>query len=131
MLYISRLRFIFITPTQVPIVFILDTYSNLSNVSELKNYLIEKYTAAAQYGRPPVYKATAICKAIDGAQTKDILDRIFAGLVAYYGPEKSCYNTTESLFTSQTYLGWTWQVKKTTFLFFCIVLTLTLSIIYV
>lgn len=86
------------------------TCSELSDVWELKNFLMGKYAAAAQYGRPPVYKATAICNAIDdGAHTSDILDRIFSGVVAYYGAEKACYNTTQSSFDSQTSLGWAWQ----------------------
>lgn len=85
------------------------TCSELSDLWELKNFLIEKYALAAQYGRPPVYKATAICNAIDGAHNSDILDRIFSGVVAYYGAEKTCYNTTQSSYNSQTTLGWAWQ----------------------
>ncbi|KAL8170907.1 hypothetical protein V2J09_022711 [Rumex salicifolius] len=84
--------------------------SELSDVWELKNYLIEKYAVAAQYGRPPVYRATTICNAIDGSHNADVLDRVFSGLVAYYGYyNKTCYNTTESSFGSQTSLGWGWQ----------------------
>ncbi|PWA93097.1 serine carboxypeptidase S28 family protein [Artemisia annua] len=80
----------------------------LTNSSELKDYLYNTYATVAQYNAPPRYPTTQICEGIDRASnaTDNILDRIFAGIVAYL-PGRSCYNMT--LAVSQTYIGWQWQ----------------------
>ncbi|GKB75744.1 lysosomal Pro-X carboxypeptidase [Tanacetum coccineum] len=84
------------------------TCSPLTNSSELTDYLYSMYATVAQYNAPPRYPTTQNCKGIDGASsaTDDILDRIFAGVVAYL-PGISCYNMT--LEVSQTSPGWQWQ----------------------
>lgn len=83
------------------------TCSQLNNVSELKNFLDSMYAGAAQYNAPPKYPTTRICNGIDESNAPDILDRIFAGVVAYQ-PDKICYNMTSEV--SQTSIGWQWQV---------------------
>ncbi|KAI3683578.1 hypothetical protein L1987_84086 [Smallanthus sonchifolius] len=83
------------------------TCSPLSNPSELKNYLDSMYASAAQYNAPPRYPTSQICQAIDRASnTTDILDRVFAGVVAYQ-PGRSCYSMSSEV--SQTSIGWQWQ----------------------
>ncbi|XP_009785587.1 uncharacterized protein [Nicotiana sylvestris] len=81
------------------------TCSPLNNSSDLKGYLDSTYAVAAQYDDPPRYPVTLICGGIDGATNgSDVLDRIFAGIVAYEG-NKSCYN----ILPGQPDLGWDWQ----------------------
>ncbi|KAK9058631.1 hypothetical protein SSX86_023473 [Deinandra increscens subsp. villosa] len=90
------------------------TCSPLSNADELKNYLKSVYSNAAQYDAPPNYPTARICQGIDGASdATDILDRIFAGVVAYM-PGMSCYVTSPEVVSpsesvSQTSIGWEWQ----------------------
>ncbi|KAI3695577.1 hypothetical protein L1987_78575 [Smallanthus sonchifolius] len=84
------------------------TCSPLNNPLELKDYLESMYASAAQYNAPPKYPTTRICQGIDGASNAtDILDRVFAGVVAYH-PGRSCYNMTSE--ATQTSIGWQWQV---------------------
>lgn len=83
----------------------------MNNSSELKDYLDEIYSTAAQYNSPPRYPVTMVCGGIDGApKGTDILGRIFAGLFAYRG-NTTCYDTTEFNIPTQTQLGWSWQVS--------------------
>ncbi|KAF5822720.1 putative lysosomal Pro-Xaa carboxypeptidase [Helianthus annuus] len=82
--------------------------SPLNNAMELKNYLDSTYASAAQYNAPPRYPTTRICQGIDAASNDtDILDRVFAGVVAYQ-PNRPCYNVTPGV--TQTSIGWQWQV---------------------
>ncbi|KAK0606274.1 hypothetical protein LWI29_035975 [Acer saccharum] len=85
------------------------TCNPLKRASELKNYLEFIYASAAQYNRPPRYPVTVVCGGIDGeAFGSDILSKIFAGVVAYYGGNRSCYvNAPTNL--SETTVGWNWQ----------------------
>ncbi|GKU93961.1 hypothetical protein SLEP1_g7510 [Rubroshorea leprosula] len=88
------------------------TCKPLTSASELKYYLMSLYTSVAQYNHPPVYPVTVICDGIDGAANSSsgneddiLLDKIFAGVVAYKVNE-TCYvnpprNRTEN--------GWRWQ----------------------
>ncbi|XP_076888494.1 uncharacterized protein LOC143538943, partial [Bidens hawaiensis] len=79
------------------------TCSPLKEYSELGDYLDSVYAVAVQYNAPPNYPTTKICRAIDGtSNATDILDSIFAGLVAYQ-PVTSCYNITPEV--SQTSIG--------------------------
>ncbi|XP_076932677.1 uncharacterized protein LOC143598323 [Bidens hawaiensis] len=83
------------------------TCSPLKDYFELGDYLDSMYAGAAQYNAPPNYSTTKICQAIDGtSNATDILDRIFAGLVAYQ-PGRPCYDITQEV--SQTSIGWQWQ----------------------
>ncbi|KAK9282990.1 hypothetical protein L1049_011217 [Liquidambar formosana] len=85
------------------------TCQRMTDVSELKEFLDGIYTGAAQYDMPPRYPVNVICKAIDGASRKtDILDRIFAGVVAYK-KNKTCYDLHEYDFSDETEQGWSWQ----------------------
>uniref|UniRef100_A0A2N9GDX8 Uncharacterized protein n=1 Tax=Fagus sylvatica TaxID=28930 RepID=A0A2N9GDX8_FAGSY len=62
----------------------------------------------AQYNHPPSYPVTMVCSGIDGAPSEiDILSKIFAGVVAYFG-NSSCYvNGPRNI--SETIEGWSWQ----------------------
>nr|XP_043610462.1 lysosomal Pro-X carboxypeptidase [Erigeron canadensis] len=83
------------------------TCSPIRTSFELKDYLEMIYAGAAQYNAPPTYPTTQICQAIDGANNAtNILDRVFAGVVAYQG-DGPCYNLTSRV--SQTSIGWRWQ----------------------
>ena len=49
------------------------------------------YAHVAQYNHPPDYPVTIVCSGIDGAPSNaSILEKIFAGLVAYRR-NSSCY----------------------------------------
>ncbi|GAB2285427.1 hypothetical protein Dimus_019878 [Dionaea muscipula] len=89
---------------------IFKTCTSLNNSTRLKDYLDSIYATAAQYGRPPIYAATTICNAIDGASntTTDILGSIHAGVAAFRG-EKDCYDVNEFNQPTETNLGWRWQ----------------------
>lgn len=79
---------------------------------DLTNFLDSTYASAAQYNAPPKYPTTQICQGIDRAsKTIDILDRVYAGIVAYQN--KPCYNMTQQV--SETSIGWQWQVSNFTY----------------
>lgn len=84
-------------------------FRQLRDASELKDYLDEHYSVAAQYNQPPIYPVTTLCGGIDGApKGSHILDQIHAGIVAFAG-KRPCYNTNTT--PSETGLGWRWQVS--------------------
>ncbi|XP_059663365.1 uncharacterized protein LOC132309028 [Cornus florida] len=99
------------------------TCSPLGYSYELKNYLEDMYSKAAQYDGPPTYPVTQICSGIDGApEGTDILGRIFAGVIARIG-NTTCYindignptsqtsgDTNGPQTTDETGVGWGWQV---------------------
>ncbi|KAG8639633.1 lysosomal Pro-X carboxypeptidase [Manihot esculenta] len=88
----------------------------LKDPSDLKQFLISIYADAAQYDAPPDYPVNMICDAIDeGPFGKDILSKIFAGVVAssgtsrcYVNPDDTLTQTDDDTLT-QTDLGWEWQ----------------------
>ncbi|XP_042956828.1 lysosomal Pro-X carboxypeptidase-like [Carya illinoinensis] len=84
------------------------TCNPLNSVDVLKNYLVSMYARAAQYNSPPKYPVTIVCGGIDGAPPEtDILDKVFAGVVAYTG-NRTCYvNAPQNI--SETTVGWKWQ----------------------
>ncbi|KAF3957969.1 hypothetical protein CMV_017070 [Castanea mollissima] len=83
----------------------------LSKSSELKAYLGSMYVSAAQYNHPPDYPVTIVCGGIDGAPyNASILQKIFAGLVAYGGISSCYFNEPRSI--SETTVGWNWQDIK-------------------
>ncbi|KAL9351402.1 hypothetical protein Peur_054082 [Populus x canadensis] len=85
-----------------------NTCKPLEAATELKNFLDSLFSVAAQYDRPPRYPVDLVCKGIDSApEGSDVLDRIFSGIVAYFG-KKPCYNL-DAFFSSETLEGWTWQ----------------------
>jgi lysosomal Pro-X carboxypeptidase len=85
-------------------------FSPLTRSGVLKGYLESMYANAAQYNHPPSYPVTMVCSGIDGAPSEiDILSKIFAGVVAYFG-NSSCYvNGPRNI--SETIEGWSWQVN--------------------
>ncbi|KAG6682454.1 hypothetical protein I3842_13G142700 [Carya illinoinensis] len=84
------------------------TCNSLNSVYVLKNYLVSMYGHAAQYNSPPKYPVTIVCGGIDGAPPEtDILDKVFAGVVAYKGNSKCYVNAPENI--SETTVGWRWQ----------------------
>ncbi|KAL3620145.1 hypothetical protein CASFOL_035057 [Castilleja foliolosa] len=88
------------------------TCSRLNNSGELKDFLESIYDDAAQSDAPPEYPLVSmICKGIhDGVPKKtDIVGRIFAGVVAYFGNDVKCYDTNYYKIPSETSLGWDWQ----------------------
>lgn len=92
--------------------FFLILIRKLKRTFDLKDYLDSIYSEVAQYNHPPYYPLSILCGGIDGARKgTDILDRIFAGVVAYMG-KKSCYDMNEfNRPTDETYIGWRWQVR--------------------
>ncbi|KAI5602983.1 hypothetical protein BDE02_01G189400 [Populus trichocarpa] len=86
-----------------------NTCKNLTDASELKDYLRLMYAYAAQNNSPPTYPVNEVCKGIDDdASGDDILSRIFRGVVAYYGNQTSCY-VNKVAYQSEATLGWSWQ----------------------
>ncbi|GLU19277.1 hypothetical protein SLE2022_355380 [Rubroshorea leprosula] len=88
------------------------TCKPLRSASELKYYLMSLYTSAAQYNHPPVYPVTVICDGIDGGANSSsgneddiLLDKIFAGVVAYKVNETCNVNPPRN----RTVNGWQWQ----------------------
>ncbi|KAJ4837390.1 hypothetical protein Tsubulata_029287 [Turnera subulata] len=87
------------------------TCQPLNSTGDLKEYLVDLYSTAAQYDKP-LHRIDMVCKGIDSApKGADILEKIFAGVVSYYG-NASCYihHDQESFFSAETMRGWSWQV---------------------
>ncbi|PSR86533.1 Lysosomal Pro-X carboxypeptidase [Actinidia chinensis var. chinensis] len=85
------------------------TCAHLNRASELKDFLETLYARAAQYNQPPEYPVTMICSGIDEAsEGSDVLSRIFAGVVAYFG-NMSCYDTNMLDYSPEIIVGWSWQ----------------------
>ncbi|CAH2072129.1 unnamed protein product [Thlaspi arvense] len=71
------------------------TCAPLNGSYDIKDFLSTIYAEAVQYNRGPSYPVTNVCKAIDAnppSRKSDILDQIFAGVVAFIG-NRSCYDT--------------------------------------
>jgi lysosomal Pro-X carboxypeptidase len=69
------------------------------------------YTEAAQFNMPPEYPVNQICNAIDQASFgNDILDKIYSGLVAFFG-NQTC-QATNPTYSSEIDMGWGWQVMN-------------------
>ncbi|XP_031120985.1 lysosomal Pro-X carboxypeptidase-like [Ipomoea triloba] len=78
---------------------------DLNSSRDLKNYLVLRYSVAAQYDAPPECPVTEVCGGIDGApKGSHILDRILAGFFASER-NQSCYSVP----TGTGIWGWTWQ----------------------
>ncbi|PKI78795.1 hypothetical protein CRG98_000862 [Punica granatum] len=88
-----------------------NTCEPLSNASELKDYLISMYAAAAQYNDPFTTPVAKLCDAVNSNGSSSILNKIFAGVVASKrnSTNSSCYDITPPRNASQTTLGWPWQ----------------------
>ncbi|XP_059429038.1 uncharacterized protein LOC132162837 [Corylus avellana] len=88
-----------------------NTCRPLNKSSELKDYLENIVTGAAQYNYDaPRYLMSDMCRAIDEAAVgTDTLGRIYAGVVASYRQNHSCYDMNEFTAPSETTDGWGWQ----------------------
>ncbi|KAK4255178.1 hypothetical protein QN277_008207 [Acacia crassicarpa] len=89
-----------------------NTCQPLKSSSELKSYLEEMYTHAAQYSDPPLYPVSVICSGIDGASSSgsdDILSKIQEGVVAYLGNDSCKFNGPTNAIEEETLEGWEWQ----------------------
>jgi len=86
--------------------------SPLTQLSELKSYLENMYSFAAQYNAPSSDSINLICNGIDQAAFGNILDKIYAGVVAFYG-NGTCLNTNPyvSDIEEEVQEGWRWQVE--------------------
>ncbi|PIN03729.1 Prolylcarboxypeptidase (angiotensinase C) [Handroanthus impetiginosus] len=86
------------------------TCRHLNSSNELKNYLDDFYSYAAQYNPvQPVDSVKQVCDNIDGASKgTDILGRIFRGIVSFEG-NQTCYDTNEYSPPDETHIGWYWQ----------------------
>ncbi|KAL5976614.1 hypothetical protein ACLOJK_020947 [Asimina triloba] len=85
------------------------TCSSLKSISELKDYLGVMFMGAAQYDYPPRFPVRAMCRAMDRApQGSEILDRIFAGVVARMRP-RPCYDVHEFDGHTTRIQPWHWQ----------------------
>lgn len=82
----------------------------LTRLSELKSYLENMYSSAAQYNAPSRDSINLICNGIDQAAFGNILDKIYAGAVAFYG-NGTCLNTNPyvSDIEEEVQEGWRWQ----------------------
>ncbi|KAJ7981088.1 Lysosomal Pro-X carboxypeptidase, partial [Quillaja saponaria] len=92
-----------------------NTCRPLNNSKELKHYLIMKYNYAVQYGAPPEYTVSVICRGIDKASLgSDILSRIYAGIheLKRFKGDEPCLDTTDigPAFMDEIGLGWEWQI---------------------
>lgn len=88
------------------------TSSPLSRSFDLKDFLDTVYAETVQYN-DGVW-VTNVCNAINANPPNrkiDILDRIFAGVVALTGGQ-SCYNTNYSVQVTNNDMAWRWQVCK-------------------
>ncbi|CAA0813522.1 Serine carboxypeptidase S28 family protein, partial [Striga hermonthica] len=90
-----------------------NTCTPLSHSYELKDFLSDTYTSAAQYDAPPDYPVSMICEGIDKASSKktDTLGRIFAGIVSYLR-NHTCVGTNNYNIPLETQLGWAWQSRN-------------------
>lgn len=81
----------------------------LNRTFELEDFLDSIYCEAAQYDYPPEFPVSIVCGGINKASAArtDILDRIFAGVVAYMG-NRSCYDMNEFNYPDTIY-EWRWQ----------------------
>ncbi|XP_027361776.1 lysosomal Pro-X carboxypeptidase-like isoform X2 [Abrus precatorius] len=88
-----------------------NTCKPLNEAYELMEDLRLMYVYAAQYNHPPRYPVNVICGGIDGASFgRDILSKIFAGVVAYKGNTSCKVNAPTN--ASETTVGWKWQNIK-------------------
>ncbi|KAG7551575.1 Alpha/Beta hydrolase fold [Arabidopsis thaliana x Arabidopsis arenosa] len=83
----------------------------LNDTIELKNYLSNIYAVTAQYNNNNPNSVATLCDAINtsppNSTKSDILDQIFAGVVASSG-NISCYGMSSDQITNDV-RAWTWQ----------------------
>ncbi|CAE6115466.1 unnamed protein product [Arabidopsis arenosa] len=85
------------------------TCTPLSRSFDLKDFLDTIYAETVQYNDG--FWVTSVCNAINANSPNrkiDILDRIFAGVVALIG-NQSCYNTNYSVHVTNNDMAWRWQ----------------------
>ncbi|KAL1213377.1 putative serine protease EDA2 [Cardamine amara subsp. amara] len=87
------------------------TCAPLNTNSNIKDFLDSVYAEAVQYNRGPSYWVTSICNAINTNPPNrkiDIVDRIFAGVVALIG-NRTCYDTNMFAQPTNNNIAWRWQ----------------------
>ncbi|KAL9811175.1 putative lysosomal Pro-Xaa carboxypeptidase [Arabidopsis thaliana] len=88
------------------------TCAPLKGSLDVKRFLGTIYAEVVQYNRGPGYWLTNMCEAIDANPPDrqiDILDRIFAGVVATLG-KQSCYDINMSTQPKNVAIAWRWQI---------------------
>ncbi|KFK27606.1 hypothetical protein AALP_AA8G405500 [Arabis alpina] len=87
------------------------TCAPLNGSFNIKDFLDSIYAEAVQYNRGPSYWVTNVCNGINANPSNrkiDLLDRIFAGVVALVG-NRSCYDTNMFAQPTNNNLAWRWQ----------------------
>uniref|UniRef100_A0A1J3EWG3 Lysosomal Pro-X carboxypeptidase n=1 Tax=Noccaea caerulescens TaxID=107243 RepID=A0A1J3EWG3_NOCCA len=87
------------------------TCAPLNESFKIKDFMDSIYAEAVQYNRGPSYWVTSVCNAINANppnRKNDILDRIFAGVVALIG-NRSCYDTNMFSQPTNNNIAWRWQ----------------------
>lgn len=80
----------------------------------IKDFLDTIYAEAVQYNRGPSYWVANVCNAINANtpnRKNNLLDRIFAGVVALIG-NRTCYDTNMFSQPTNNHIAWRWQVCK-------------------
>ncbi|CAN7121844.1 BnaA02g06000D [Brassica napus] len=86
------------------------TCAPLSRSFDIKDFLDSIYAESVQFNRNPGDWVATLCNAIDNPPNRKnyVLDRIFAGIVAYIG-NQSCYDTGLFIQPSNDVIAWSWQ----------------------
>ncbi|KAF8098883.1 hypothetical protein N665_0256s0014 [Sinapis alba] len=86
------------------------TCAPLSRSFDIKDFLDSIYAEAVQFNGNPGYWVDTLCNAINNPPNRKnhVLDRIFAGVVAYFG-NQSCYDTDLVIQPSNNAIAWSWQ----------------------
>ncbi|XP_013713065.2 lysosomal Pro-X carboxypeptidase-like [Brassica napus] len=77
---------------------------------DIKDFLDSIYAESVQFNGNPGDWVATLCNAIDNPPNRKnyVLDRIFAGVVAYFG-NQSCYDTDLVIQPSNNAIAWSWQ----------------------
>ncbi|XP_010493394.1 PREDICTED: lysosomal Pro-X carboxypeptidase isoform X1 [Camelina sativa] len=87
------------------------TCAPLNGSSNIKDFLNTIYAESVQYNRGPSYWVTNVCNAINANPPNskhDLLDRIFAGVVALVG-NRTCYDPNMFAQPTNNVIAWRWQ----------------------
>ncbi|KAG7556139.1 Peptidase S28 [Arabidopsis suecica] len=87
------------------------TCAPLNGSFDIKDFLDTIYAEAVQYNRGPSYWVANVCNAINANtpnRKNNLLDRIFAGVVALIG-NRTCYDTNMFSQPTNNHIAWRWQ----------------------
>ncbi|EOA20470.1 hypothetical protein CARUB_v10000782mg [Capsella rubella] len=89
------------------------TCAPLNGSFKIKDFLDSVYAESVQYNRGPSYWVTKVCNAINTNtyppnSKHDLLDQIFAGVVALIG-NRTCYDTNMFAQPTNNNIAWRWQ----------------------